>query len=205
MTTERRRAAPAAASSAREVKVWDPLVRVFHWTLVIGFFAAYLSEGEAETLSLHTWAGYTMIGLVLIRLVWGFVGTRHARFRDFVHRPGTVKDYIVSIFRRSPRRYLGHNPAGGLMIVILLISLFMTAFFGMAVYAVEEQAGPLAGWFGALGENWEDVFKGVHEFFANFTLLLVATHVAGVIVESLLHRENLVRAMFTGRKRAETE
>ena len=205
MTTERSRAVPAAASATREVKVWDPLVRVFHWTLVIGFFAAYLSEGEAETLNLHTWAGYTVIGLVLIRLVWGFVGTRHARFRDFVHRPGTVKDYVVSIFRRSPRRYLGHNPAGGLMIVILLISLFMTAFFGMAVYAVEEQAGPLAGWFGALGEHWEDVFESTHEFFANFTLLLVAVHVAGVIVESLLHRENLVRAMFAGRKRAETE
>lgn len=205
MTNPARGAVLDAAPAAREVKVWDPLVRVFHWTLVIGFFTAYLTEGEEETFTLHSWAGYTVLGLVLVRLLWGFIGSRHARFSDFVHRPATVKDYVVSVFRRSPRRYLGHNPAGGLMIVVLLASLLMTGFFGMALYAVEEQAGPLAGWFGALGEGWEEWFEEAHELFANFTVLLVVTHVAGVVVESLLHRENLVRAMFTGRKRAETE
>ena len=201
MTTDIQTALPHAMPAAREVKVWDPLVRVFHWTLVIGFFTAYLTEGEEETMVLHSWAGYTVVGLVLVRLLWGFIGTRHARFRDFVYRPAVVKDYLVSILKFSPRRYLGHNPAGGLMIIALLVSVFMTAFFGMALYAAEEQAGPLVGWFGALGESWESVFEETHEFFANFTLLLVATHVAGVVVESVLHRENLVRAMFTGRKR----
>ncbi|MBI5040499.1 MAG: cytochrome b/b6 domain-containing protein [Gammaproteobacteria bacterium] len=203
MTTEVQTGIPIEKSTAREVKVWDPLVRVFHWTLVIGFFTAYFTEGEDETLLLHTWAGYTVAGLVLVRLLWGFIGTRHARFSDFVFRWAVVKDYLIGVLKLKPQRYLGHNPAGGAMIVLLLISLTLTVFFGMGLYAVDENAGPLAGWLGGLGETWEDVFKEVHEFFANFTLFLVITHVAGVIVESLLHRENLVRAMVTGRKRAE--
>lgn len=183
-----------------EVKVWDPLVRVFHWLLVVGFFTAYFTEGEGETLTLHTWAGYVVAGLILVRLVWGVIGTRHARFSDFVTRPVVVKDYLLSVLRLHPRRYLGHNPAGGLMIIALLISLLVTVSSGMSLYAVEEQAGPLAGWLGNLGESWEDVFEGLHEFFANFTLFLVVVHVAGVLVDSLLHGENLVRAMITGRK-----
>ncbi|MBI5462185.1 MAG: cytochrome b/b6 domain-containing protein [Gammaproteobacteria bacterium] len=191
---------PIEKPVSREVKVWDPLVRVFHWTLVIGFFTAYFTEGEEDTLFLHTWAGYTVAGLVLVRLLWGFIGTRHARFSDFVFRPAVVKEYLVGVLKLKPQRYLGHNPAGGLMIVLLLISLVFTAFFGMSLYAVDENAGPLASWFGGLGETWEDIFEELHEFFANFTLFLVIVHVAGVIVESLLHRENLVRAMFTGRK-----
>jgi len=203
MTTTVMQATSDDKAVTREVKVWDPLVRVFHWTLVIGFFTAYLTEGEDETLFLHTWAGYIVAGLVLVRLLWGFIGTRHARFRDFVFRPAVIKAYLFDVLRFKPKRYLGHNPAGGLMIVLLLISLSCTVFFGMGLYAVDENAGPLAGWLGGLGESWEDIFKEVHEFFANFTLFLVATHVAGVLVESLLHRENLVRSMFTGRKRAE--
>lgn len=202
MTTEVQTGVPIDKPAVREVKVWDPLVRVFHWTLVIGFFTAYFTEGEEETLFLHTWAGYTVAGLVLVRLLWGFIGTRHARFSDFVFRPATIKDYLVGVLKLKPKRYLGHNPAGGAMIVLLLISLTLTTFFGMSLYAVDENAGPLAGWLGGLGETWEDIFKEVHEFFANFTLFLVVVHVAGVIVESLLHRENLARAMVTGRKRA---
>ncbi len=203
MTTTVMQTASGDKAVTREVKVWDPLVRVFHWTLVIGFFTAYFTEGEDETLFLHTWAGYVVASLVLVRLLWGFIGTRHARFRDFVFRWAVVKAYLLDVLRLKPKRYLGHNPAGGLMIVLLLISLSCTVFFGMGLYAVDENAGPLAGWLGGLGESWEDIFKEVHEFFANFTLFLVAMHVAGVLVESLLHRENLVRPMFTGRKRAE--
>ena len=201
-TTQMNEAIPAATAATREAKVWDPLVRVFHWTLVIGFFTAYLTEGEDATLTLHTWAGYTVFGLVLVRLVWGFIGTRHARFTDFVRRPAVVKEYVGSVLRLNPRRYLGHNPAGGLMIVGLIVSLLATTFFGMGLLAIEEQAGPLVGWFGGLGGGWEDGFEGLHEFFANFALFLVVVHVAGVLVESLLHGENLVRAMFTGRKAA---
>ena len=190
------------APAGREVKVWDPLVRVFHWTLVIGFFTAYLTEGDEARLYLHSWAGYTVLALVLVRLVWGFIGTRHARFKDFVYRPATVKEYLGGVMRLSPRRYLGHNPAGGLMVVLLIISLLATTVLGMGVLAIEEQAGPLVGWLGGLGHAWEEAFEELHEFFANFTLFLVVVHVAGVLVDSFLHGENLVRSMITGRKSA---
>lgn len=189
--------------NAEAVKVWDPLVRVFHWTLVVAFFAAYLTEDE--WLDLHTLAGYTVLGLVLFRTVWGLIGTRHARFGDFVFRPATVMQYLRNVFTLRPRRYLGHNPAGGFMVVLLLASLLATTGFGLAVYGAEEAAGPLAGMFAGVSESTEHLLEEVHEFFANFTLFLVAVHVAGVIVESLLHGENLVRSMVTGRKPAQPE
>ena len=191
-----------AATAGREVKVWDPLVRMFHWTLVIGFFTAYLTEGDEAWLDLHSWAGYTVLALVLVRLVWGFIGTRHARFKDFLYRPATVKEYLGGVMRLNPRRYLGHNPAGGLMVVLLIVSLLATTVLGMGVLAIEEQAGPLVGWLGGLGHAWEEAFEELHEFFANFTLFLVVVHVAGVLVDSFLHGENLVRSMITGRKSA---
>ncbi|NIR29899.1 MAG: cytochrome B [Gammaproteobacteria bacterium] len=185
---------------AGQVKVWDPAVRVFHWVLVAAFTAAYLS-GE-EWLTLHVYAGYAVLGLVAFRALWGFIGTRHARFCDFVTSPRTALAYVRDVALMRARRYMGHNPAGALMILLLLASLLVTTFTGLAVYAADQQAGPLAGLLGGAGEKWEHALEEVHEFFANFTLMLVFVHVAGVLVESLLHHENLVRAMITGRKRA---
>ena len=98
------------------------------------------------------------------------------------------------------KRYLGHNPAGGAMIVLLLVSLVLTTLTGLAVYAAGDNAGPLAAWLGYAGETWAEIFEETHEFFANFTVLLVIIHVAGVLFESLLHHENLISAMFTGNK-----
>jgi cytochrome b len=182
------------------VKVWDPFVRAFHWILVIAFFTAYLTEDDF--LTLHVYAGYTVIGLVLLRLLWGLVGTRYARFSNFVTQPRVAWQYLKDTLLLRAKRYLGHNPAGGLMIVLLLLSLLLTTFTGLAIYAASESAGPLAGWLGNIGETGEDVIKEVHEFFANFTIVLVVIHVGGVIFESLAHRENLVRAMFNGYKQA---
>ena len=183
-----------------EIKVWDPLVRLFHWLLVAGFFIAYLSGDE--WLTVHVWAGYLVAGLILFRLLWGFVGPRHARFSDFVVAPAQVRAYLTDMLKGRERRYLGHNPAGGLMIVALLLGLAAISLTGLALYGVEDQAGPLAGLMAGSGEFTEDVLEELHEFFANLTLLLVAIHVAGVVWESLRHGENLVRAMITGRKRA---
>jgi cytochrome b len=183
------------------VKVWDPLVRIFHWTLVISFTLAYASGDE--WLDLHVLAGYTIAGLLAFRLVWGAIGTRHARFSDFVRRPADILAYLKQLPSHRAPRYLGHNPAGGAMVVLLLVSLTVTVFTGMGVYAGEEGAGPLVGLIPG-GGFWEDAFEEVHEFFANFTLLLVFAHLAGVALSSLLHRENLVRAMITGRKPKET-
>ncbi|KPK38508.1 MAG: cytochrome B [Gammaproteobacteria bacterium SG8_47] len=182
------------------VKVWDPFVRVFHWTLVGAFAVAFVTEDDF--LTLHTWAGYLVGALVLLRVLWGFTGTRYARFSSFVFSPKVVLGYLKDTLQFRAKRYLGHNPAGGAMIVVLLASLVVTTVTGLVVLGAAENAGPLAGWLGGTSEVWSDIFEEVHEIIAYLTLLLVAIHVGGVIVESVLHRENLVRAMIDGTKRA---
>jgi len=183
------------------VRVWDPLVRVFHWTLAAAFLTAYLVEDD--WLALHVLAGYTVLGLVLFRLVWGAIGTRHARFTDFVRSPAAVLTYMKDALAIRARRYLGHNPAGGAMVIALLASLTFTSVSGLALYGHGEFSGPLAGLMqgapGWLGNALEEA----HEFFANFTLLLVLLHLAGVALASLQHGENLARSMVTGRKQQE--
>lgn len=182
---------------ANEIKVWDLFVRVFHWTLVAAFATAYVTEDGLE--QVHVLAGYTVLALVLGRVVWGFVGSRYARFSDFVPTFTDLRRYLGGMLRGHPTHYVGHNPAGGAMIIALLVSLLLTTLTGLATYGGEGE-GPLAGLVWQLGVNAEDDFEDLHEFFANLTLLLVAVHVAGVLAGSLLHRENLIRAMFTGRK-----
>lgn len=201
MTTELLANTAITATTPRQVKVWDPLVRVFHWSLVAFFFIAYITE--EDFLALHTWAGYAVLGLILVRVLWGLVGTRYARFSSFVFSPRQTGAFLKDTLQLRARRYIGHNPAGGAMILLLILSLLITTFSGIALLGAEENAGPLAAWFAGSGDYWEDVLEGLHEFFANFTVLLVVVHVGGVIVESLIHRENLVRAMLTGFKRAE--
>ena len=184
------------------VKVWDGFVRVFHWVVVVAFFTAYLTEDEV--MGLHVWAGYTVFGLVLMRIVWGFVGSPHARFRDFVFAPQTILGYLKDLLKFRNRRYLGHNPAGGAMIVLLLVSLLATGFTGLLMFGAEAAGGgPLSALAAAFGVVDDDAVEDVHEFFANFTLFLAVLHIAGVLFESLVHQENLARAMVTGRKRAE--
>ena len=182
-----------------QVRVWDPLVRILHWVLVVAFFAAYFVEPEDS--SIHVLAGYTVLGLVLVRLVWGFVGSEHARFSDFVYRPSVVLRYLADTARFRAKRYLGHSPGGGAMVVVLLIALLVTTVSGLMVYGADQHAGPLASWMAGVSDQAEDTFEEVHETMANVTLALVLLHVIGVAVANLSHRENLVRSMFSGRKR----
>lgn len=211
----------------RQVKVWDPLVRIFHWSLVVAFTVAYLSGEEPEDfMDLHAWSGYAVLGLILLRSVWGLIGSRHARFTDFVYRPSTVLGYLRDMLTQRARRYLGHNPLGGAMTIALLLGLLGATISGLALYAVEENAGPLAGLIGAgdragaqdTGGNGQttdhnrreesddgELLEEVHEIFSNVTLILVFLHIGGVLLSSLVHKENLPRAMITGRKRAQAE
>lgn len=182
------------------LKIWDPLVRLFHWSLVLAFFTAYFTE--EDFMDIHTWAGYVVAGLVTFRILWGFIGPRHARFSDFVRGPKTVIAFLKAHIGGHAKRYLGHNPAGGAMVIALLLSLTFTALSGMSLYGADDCAGPLAGYLCGSGDELEDALKEIHEFFANFTLILVFFHVAGVWLASRLHQENLVRAMLTGRKAA---
>ena len=182
------------------IKVWDIFVRIFHWGLVLAFSIAYITEDDF--LGLHTTAGYVVLGLIALRLVWGFIGPTHARFRDFAYSPAAIKQFLKETLFFRAKRYIGHNPAGGAMIFLMLISLILTTLSGIVLYAGEEHAGPLAGVLANMSEGMTEAFEDVHEFLANFTLLLVFVHVAGVIVESLIHHENLIRSMITGLKRA---
>jgi len=181
-----------------EVRVWDPFVRIFHWSLVLTFTIAWLTGDDFEVL--HINAGYAVLGLVLLRIVWGFIGTNHARFRDFVYPPADVKGFLRDTLMHRARRYLGHNPAGGAMIILMLMSLFITTVTGIAYYGIEDGVGQLAMLTG-IPEAGEEILEDVHEFFANLMVLLVVVHVIGVIFESRFHHESLIRAMLTGRKR----
>jgi cytochrome b len=176
--------------------VWDPFVRLFHWTLVAAFTVAYLTE--EDLLKVHVWAGYVVGGLVVARVIWGFVGPAHARFSDFLYGPRETLRYLRDLMLFRAERHLGHSPGGGAMILLLLTLLAATVATGLVVYGGDQQAGPLAGMFSKeFGESFEDV----HEVLANITLALILAHVAAVVLASFVFRENLVRAMVTGYKR----
>ncbi len=126
------------------VKVWDPFVRIFHWSLVSLFNIAYATEDD--WLDLHSFAGYGIAGLLLFRIIWGLMGTDYARFSSFVATPGRVLQYLKSLFTRHPEHYVGHNPAGGLMIPVMLVLLLLSTATGIATLATEGM-GPLAETF----------------------------------------------------------
>jgi cytochrome b len=180
------------------IKVWDLQLRIFHWLLVAGLFVAYLTEDEL--LTIHVWAGYMVAGLLLFRLVWGFIGTEYSRFSNFLCSPFRSIAYVKDLIALKTKRYIGHNPAGAAMIVLLLVSLTMTVLTGLAVYGADQALGPLA----SIGSSNEKLWEEIHEFFANFALLLVVFHVLGVAIESYL-RENLARAMVSGYKKITTD
>jgi len=169
------------------VRVWDPLVRLFHWSLAVSFLGAYLLGEDGG--DWHQTLGYVAFGLIGFRMVWGVVGGRHARFTDFVPTPAGLLAYLKSVLAGREKRYLGHNPAGGAMIVALLAAVAVTG---------------ATGWLMTTEMFWgAEWLEETHEAFAAGTLALVGLHVAGVVFSSLRHRENLVRAMITGRKRTE--
>jgi cytochrome b len=152
-------------------------------------------------MGLHSLAGYMIGGLLVFRLLWGLVGPRYARFTDFVKSPAMVVAYLKDLLGLRARRYIGHNPAGGAMIVVLLLSLVVTTVTGLLAYG-SVGSGPLVFLFAQQSSYGSEWWEEIHEFFANFTLLLVLIHLGGVMFESLLHKENLARSMFTGTKRA---
>ncbi len=172
---------------SQRILVWDIPTRVFHWALALSFAGAFLTAETERYRDLHISLGYLMLGLVGFRLIWGFVGSRYARFSSFTFRPVEVVEYLRSLLKRDPRHYLGHNPAGAVAIFLLLGLTLLAGVSGVLLH------------FEIGGEAFEEV----HEVFANGMLAVVLVHIAGVIVSSLLHRENLVRSMVTGYKSGE--
>lgn len=186
MNTTSESPANAAVSepATRKILVWDVPVRVFHWLMVLSFAGAYLTAESERWRLLHVTLGYTMAGLVAFRILWGLMGTRHARFASFVRGPAAVLRYLGAIVRGQPEHHTGHNPAGALAIVALLGLTLAVAASGWATY------NDVAG-------HW---LEEAHEVAANVMLAIVGLHVAAVLFSSWLHRENLIGAMINGRK-----
>jgi len=171
--------------TTERVRVWDGFVRLFHWSLVAGIATAWLTADGPKLL--HQGVGYAIAGLVALRVVWGLIGPRHARFADFIRGPRAVLAHLRDLRAGRGRRHLGHNPAGGAMILALLMTVAGTA---------------LTGWLQTTDAFWgSSAMEEVHEALATLILALAGLHVAGVLVESLRHHENLVLSMLTGTKR----
>jgi len=170
----------------QKVLIWDWPVRIGHWLMAGGFCLAWLTAESESWRLVHVLAGATVFAVATFRLVWGFIGSRHARFEDFVGGPDSVRRYLVSLLRLRPDHHAGHNPAGGLAIVLLLLLGILSSLSGWMIY-------------NDLGGHW---LEELHEGLAATMLAVVLVHLAGVAAGSLLHHENLVAAMFTGRKQA---
>ena len=174
----------AGETPRRKILVWDAPVRLFHWLMVASFAGAWLTAESERWRLAHVTLGYTMAGLVAFRILWGLIGTRHARFASFVRGPAAIANYVRGIVRGRPEHYTGHNPAGALAIIVLLgLTIAITA----------------SGWatYNETGGKWLEKF---HEAGANIMLAVVIAHIGGAIVSSWLHRENLIGAMISGRK-----
>jgi cytochrome b len=175
---------PGRDTRPETVRVWDPFVRIFHWSLVILFALAWMTE---DLQSLHEPVGYAILGLLALRIIWGFTGSTHARFADFVHSPGAILAYVRDLLAGKAPRVLGHNPLAGMMVLVLMAALITT---GASGWLMTTDAYRSARWL-----------EEAHEALASLTLGLVAVHVAAVLVMSVWHGENLVRAMIAGRRR----
>lgn len=173
----------------KRILVWDVPTRVFHWLLALSFIGAYATSESEHYRDIHVVLGYTLLGLITFRLVWGVFGTRYARFRSFLFKPGEIAAYFFSLFKCKPAHYVGHNPLGSVAIWLLLGLGIASGVTGVMVF--QDTGG--------------DVVEEVHELVSNAMLVVVLLHIAGVLVSSLLHRENLVRSMISGFKSAEAD
>jgi cytochrome b len=170
----------------RTVLVWDPVVRIFHWTVVAGCVLDLFVLEEGGTA--HEVVGYIVAAALAARIAWGFVGTRYARFSEFIPHAGVLRDYVGALVRGREPRTIGHNPAGAIMMLAL-----MALLAGVS----------LTGWMMSLDAFWGvDWIEELHEAIANAILVLALIHAGAALFESWRHRENLVLAMVTGRKRA---
>ncbi|HLI12169.1 MAG TPA: cytochrome b/b6 domain-containing protein [Alphaproteobacteria bacterium] len=186
----------------RWISVWDLPTRIFHWLLAVAVIAAYLtSSGRPHGLlfAVHVGFGYAVVLLVLFRLAWGFVGGEYARFASFVRAWPMLRSYGLSLLRFAPQRAIGHNPIGGWMVILMLATLVLLVLTGLLGQGITGGTGPLSG---LLPQSHVKAMGEIHKLLGNLIIYLAVIHIAGVVVESLLHRDNLARAMVTGRKRA---
>jgi cytochrome b len=195
---------PSSAQGAdkprQPVPVWDLPVRVFHWLLVVLIlFSWYSGKAGGNLMQYHMWSGYAILTLVLFRILWGFVGSYYARFDNFLHGPARGWWYGMSLLRNSAPPYLGHNPLGGLMVVLLLLCLLIQAGTGLFSNDDIVTDGPLVKW---ISKDTSDLLSRVHWLNFNLLLGLAAVHILAVFYYLLVRKENLIGPMFTGVKQS---
>ena len=181
------------------VKVWDRFLRFFHWTLVLCFSTSFLT-GEIHAATIHELVGYILCVLLAARIYWGFKGTEYARFRAFVYPISEALTYLRSMLKGNPKHYIGHNPAGALMVFTmlgLLAVIFASGFLSLGTIDFE---GPLVFLANSVSDEASYAFRHLHGFLTHAALVLVVLHLVGVLVGSIQHKENLVKAMLTGNK-----
>lgn len=183
-----------------QVKVWDLAVRSSHLLFGVLVLGAFLTSEEDESTWLHTRLGLVLLGLVVFRVVWGFVGSRYARFSEFVRSPREIRAALRDMVRGAPKHFVGHNPVGAVMVVTLLATMLVVALTGVLMVQGPEWGGPLA-----MTKATAHLIKEVHEAAAFALPVLVVFHVGGVILSSVLEKQNLVLGMITGWKRAPEE
>jgi cytochrome b len=208
----------------KTVKIWDPFVRIFHWSLVIAVMAQ-LMTGEDLT-NIHIKIGYFIIVLLLARIIWGFIGSKYARFADFIYSPKEIWAYLTGLFKKNPKHYIGHNPAGGAMVITLLFFLLLTTLAGLKTYGAMGK-GPLAyvsphivsnvyadeerheendfqkDFKHSESKGTRSFWKEIHESLVGVIITLVVLHILGVIISSYIHKENLIWAMVSGQKKVD--
>jgi cytochrome b len=186
-------------SGADSVKVWDRFLRFFHWTLVLCFATAFVS-GEIHASTIHVLMGYVLCVLLAARVYWGFKGSEYARFKAFIYPIREALEYLRSMLKGNPRHYYGHNPAGALMVFTMFGLLALIFVSGLLTLGTIDFEGPLAFLANRVSDDLSYVFRHLHEFLPHVALGLVVLHLLGVLVGSIQHKENLVRAMLTGKK-----
>ena len=180
-----------------KTKVWDPIVRILHWGLAISILGAAVTADSSRLLTLHIWFGALAILLVLTRLVWGFIGTHPARFTSFLKGPSHVRGYVRRMLQFRAPRTLGHNPAAAWVMMAMLLCVLLIGLSGLAALGGEEQIGPLTPWLGFRAGHFA---KEVHEVLGGLLGIMVAAHLAGILLHIVLHRENIVKSMVNGEK-----
>ncbi|MBF0282005.1 MAG: cytochrome b/b6 domain-containing protein [Zetaproteobacteria bacterium] len=190
------------STSSHEILVWDLGVRIFHWGLVLCFALAYLTANFAGFDEVHTCIGYAIIALLIFRIVWGFFGSHYARFRNFIFTPKEILSDIIEVSQNRAKRHIGHTPPGSAMIFTLLIVLLSIAGTGLILEAWGEFSGPLWAMQISISDTVGALAKELHEEIVDIILILIALHILGVIVASIQHKESLVKAMITGKKRS---
>jgi cytochrome b len=216
----------------KQVVVWDSFIRVFHWSLLLLFFVAYVTGDDKG--ALHRYVGYTVLLLVIARICWGFWGTKHALFSDFICSPAKGLNYLKELVTGKPAHYIGHNPAAAWMILVLLTSSIIICLTGYAAHTVKRGMNSLGSGNtisivgnvyadgdknerhkgkhegrkrhndGESDDESDSVWSDIHEISAQFMLILICLHIAGVAVSSKVHNENLVKGIITGKKDAPT-